>query len=253
MKIVTSPAKLMKTGHKVESPLRSSTPLFIEQATALHEVIKTKTPQYLKKLMEISDKLADENWERFQNWVPHPKTSESAQAIFAFQGEVYRGLDASSLGEPELQYLQKNYRILSGLYGLLRPSDRIMLYRLEMGRKFAIEGHSDLYSFWKEILTERLSKELKKGEIILNLASAEYARALDFKQLTNQVLDVEFLELKSGKPKNIVVYTKHARGLMVRYCAIHQVTKKEQLFGFNLEGYRYEESLSTDQKITFTR
>lgn len=233
--------------------LTATTPHFIEQATLIHQTLKTKTPKYLSELMEISDKLADENWARNQNWNPKPKKKESAPAMFAFSGEVYRGLDAKTLDEKAVKYLQKNYRIISGLYGLLKPSDKVMLYRLEMGKKFEFEKYKNLYEFWRNQVTEKLNKELNAKDIVLNLASTEYFKVIDTSQLNATIIDFNFYELKDGKPKTIVVYTKHARGLVVRYCAENQVKTLNQVKGFNLEGYRIDEKLSTKTNLVFTR
>lgn len=252
MKIITSPAKLM-TVEPAVSPLKSTTPTFIEDAANIHSYLKEKSPKYLSELMEISQKLADENWERNQNWNPKPSKKESAQAIFAFTGEVYRGLDARTMDQDSLKYLQKNYRILSGLYGLLKPSDKIMLYRLEMGRKFKFEHYKNLYEFWREKLTEQLNSELTSRDIILNLASSEYVKALDRKKLKAPVIDFDFFELKDGKLKTIVVYTKHARGMMVRFCAETGAKTLNDVKAFNMEGYRLDDDLSTATKLVFTR
>ena len=159
--------------------LKSTTPEFIEEAAFIHSHLKEKTPKYLSELMEISTKLADENWERNQKWNAKPKTKESAPAMFAFTGEVYRGLNAKTLDKKAVSYLQKNYRILSGLYGLLKPSDKVMLYRLEMGRNFKFDHYKNLYEFWREKITEQLNSELKSKDIILNLASNEYFKVID--------------------------------------------------------------------------
>lgn len=252
MKIITSPAKLMNIENSTDF-LKPTTPAFIEEAAFIHSHLKEKTPKYLSELMEISAKLADENWERNQNWKPKPASRESAPAMFAFTGEVYRGLDAKTLDKKEVNYLQKNYRILSGLYGLLKPSDKVMLYRLEMGRNFEFDDYKNLYSFWRDKLTEKLNSELKSNDIILNLASNEYFKALDKKKLNAPVIDFDFFELKDGKLKTIVVYTKHARGLMVRYCAQQHAKTLNDVKGFNLEGYRIDEKLSTKTKLVFTR
>ena len=233
--------------------LKSTTPEFIEEAAFIHSHLKEKTPKYLSELMEISTKLADENWERNQKWNAKPKTKESAPAMFAFTGEVYRGLNAKTLDKKAVSYLQKNYRILSGLYGLLKPSDKVMLYRLEMGRNFKFDHYKNLYEFWREKITEQLNSELKSKDLILNLASNEYFKVLDKTQLKAPVIDFEFYELKEGKPKTVVVYTKHARGLVVRYCAENQVKTLNEVKGFNLEGYRIDEKLSTKTKLVFTR
>lgn len=252
MKLITSPAKLMNVGNSTEL-LRTSTPKFIKEAEFIQSFLKEKSPKFLSELMEISPKLADENWERNQNWMPNPTAKTSAPAMFAFTGEVYRGLDAATLSENAVKYLQKNYRILSGLYGLLKPSDRIMHYRLEMGRNFAFDAYKNLYEFWRKKITESLNGELKSGEPLLNLASNEYFKSIDRKLLKAKVIDFDFYELKSDKPKTVVVYTKHARGLMVRFCAENQVKNLNGVKTFNLENYRFDEQLSTETNFVFTR
>ncbi len=252
MKIITSPAKLMNVENSTEF-LKSSTPKFIQEAEFIQSFLKEKSPRYLQDLMEISPKLADENWERNQNWKANPKPKQSCPAMFAFVGEVYRGLDAKTLDKTAIDYLQKNYRMLSGLYGLLKPSDKIMLYRLEMGRNFEFDQYKNLYDFWKEKLTEQLNSELKSKDLILNLASSEYFKVLDRKKLKAPVIDFDFYEMKSGKPKTIVVYTKHARGLMVRFCAETNAKTLNDVKAFNSEGYLIDEERSTENKLVFTR
>lgn len=253
MKIVTSPAKLMNIENSSDF-LKKSTPKFIEEATLIHSYLKVKTPQFLSELMEISAKLADENWHRNQIWNPKPKNKESAPALFAFTGEVYRGLDAKTLGKEAVEYLQKNHRILSGLYGLLKPSDHIMLYRLEMGRNFSFEGFKNLYEFWSEKITQQLNSELKKNEILLNLASNEYSKVIDRKIIKNPIIDFEFYQTQdNGKLKTIVVYTKHARGLVARFCAQTNAQTLNDVKAFNLENYRINEELSSDKKLVFVR
>ncbi|MBD8081935.1 peroxide stress protein YaaA [Chryseobacterium caseinilyticum] len=252
MKLITSPAKLMNV-ENTTGLLRSSTPKFIDDAAHIHKYLKEKTPKYLSDLMEISPKLADENWERNQKWNAKPTAKNSAPAMFAFTGEVYRGLDAKTLDKKAVDYLQKNYRILSGMYGLLKPSDKVMLYRLEMGRPFEFEDYKNLYSFWTEKVTEQLNSELKKNEIVLNLASNEYFKVIDKKKLNHQVIDFDFHELKDGKPKTIVVYTKHARGLVVRFCAETNAKTLNDVKAFNYEGYRIDEEKSTDTNLVFVR
>ena len=252
MKIITSPAKLMNIENKTDM-LKSTTPKFIDEAAFIQSYLKEKSPKYLSDLMEISQKLADENWERNQNWKAKPSAKESAPAMFAFTGEVYRGLDAKTLDKKAVDYLQKNYRMLSGLYGLLKPSDKIMLYRLEMGRSFEFEHYKNLYEFWREKVTEQLNSELKSKDLILNLASSEYSKVLDKKKINAPVIDFDFYEVKDGKRKTIVVYTKHARGLVVRFCAETQAKTLNDVKAFNLEGYRIDEELSTKTKLVFTR
>ncbi|HMU08143.1 MAG TPA: peroxide stress protein YaaA [Kaistella sp.] len=252
MKIITSPAKLMNIENKTDM-LKSTTPKFIDEAAFIQSYLKEKSPKYLSDLMEISQKLADENWERNQNWKAKPSAKESAPAMFAFTGEVYRGLDAKTLDKKAVDYLQKNYRMLSGLYGLLKPSDKIMLYRLEMGRSFEFEHYKNLYEFWREKVTHQLNSELKSKDFILNLASSEYSKVLDKKKLNAPVIDFDFYEMKDGKRKTIVVYTKHARGLVVRFCAETQAKTLNDVKAFNLEGYRIDEELSSKTKLVFTR
>ena len=252
MKILTSPAKLMNIENSNEF-LKPTQPHFIEEADLIQTTLKKKSPKYLSELMEISTKLADENWERNQNWKANPSAKESAPALMTFSGEVYRGLDAKTLDEKAIKYLQKNYRMLSGLYGLLKPSDRIMLYRLEMGRKFKFDGHKNLYEFWKEKVTEQLNSELKTKDIVLNLASKEYFKVIDKTKVKAPIIDFDFYDYKEGKLKTIVVYTKHARGLVARYCALNDAKTLDDVKGFNLENYRIDEKLSTETKLVFTR
>ncbi|MDO3427080.1 peroxide stress protein YaaA [Chryseobacterium sp. APV1] len=252
MKIVTSPAKLMNVENSTDL-LKTTTPKFIEQSEFIHSYLKQKSPKYLSELMEISAKLADENWERNQKWKAKPSAKESAPALFAFTGEVYRGLDAKTLDKDAVDYLQKNQRILSGLYGLLKPSDKVMLYRLEMGRPFEFDEYKNLYEFWREKITEQLNSEMKKNEILLNLASNEYFKAVDCKKLNHQIIDFDFYELKEGKLKTIVVYTKHARGLVARFCAQTNAQTLDDVKAFNYEGYLINEEKSTENKLVFVR
>ena len=233
--------------------LRSTQPHFIEEAALIQKTLKDKSPKYLIELMDISTKLADENWERNQNWKPKPTAKESASALMAFSGEVYRGLEAKSLDEKAMKYLQANFRMLSGLYGLLKPSDRIMLYRLEMGRKFKFESYKNLYVFWTEKVTAQLNSELKSKDVVLNLASKEYFKVLNQNKINAPVVDFEFYEAREGKLKQIVVYTKHARGLVARYCAENDLKTLEEVKGFNLENYMINDQLSTDTNLVFTR
>ena len=233
--------------------LRPTTPKFIEDAAFIQSFLKQKSPKFLSELMEISPKLADENWERNQNWNSKPKPKESTNAMFAFVGEVYRGLDAKTLDQKSLDYLQQNYRMISGLYGLLKPSDKIMLYRLEMGRAFNFDKYPNLYEFWREKVTEQLNSELKTKDLILNLASTEYFKVFDKKKLNAPVINFDFYEMKTGKPKAIVVYTKHARGLMVRFCAETNAKNLNDVKAFNYEGYLIDEERSTETNLVFTR
>lgn len=253
MKFISSPAKLMNIENCTDF-LKPSTPKFIENAEFIQSFLKEKSPKFLAELMEISPKLADENWERNQKWTANPTAKNSAPAMFAFTGEVYRGLDAKTLDKNAVKYLEKNFRILSGLYGLLKPSDKIMLYRLEMGRNFEFDSYKNLYEFWTEKVTEQLNIELGKNELLINLSSCEYGKVINRKNLKNRVIDFEFRQIQpDGKLKTIVVYTKHARGLILRFCAKNNVQKLDELKSFNYENYLLNEELSTDTNLVFTR
>ncbi len=234
--------------------LKSTTPKFIKDSELIQSHLKEKSPKFLSELMEISSKLADENWERNQKWTSKPSAKNSAPAMFAFTGEVYRGLDAKTLDEKAVHYLEKNFRILSGLYGLLKPSDKVMLYRLEMGRPFQFDSYKNLYEFWTDKVTGQLNSELKKGEPLINLSSNEYSKVVDRKKLKAKVIDFDFKQIQEdGSLKTIVVYTKHARGLVLRFCAENNVQTLDELKAFNLENYRLDEKLSTDNHLVFTR
>jgi cytoplasmic iron level regulating protein YaaA (DUF328/UPF0246 family) len=253
MKFITSPAKLMNIENSAEF-LRSTTPKFISDSEFIHSFLKEKSPKYLSELMEISTKLADENWERNQKWKAKPGSKNAAPALFAFTGEVYRGLDAKTLDKNAVDYLQKNHRILSGLYGLLKPSDKVMLYRLEMGRPFRFDAYKNLYEFWTGKITDALNSELKKDELLINLASTEYFKVIDRKSLKAKIIDFEFKQIQpDGKLKTIVVYTKHARGLVLRFCAEKQAKTLNDIKAFNYENYLIDEKLSTETNLVFTR
>ena len=203
--------------------------------------------------MSISDKLADLNWQRNKNWKT-PFTTENARpAIYAFNGDVYLGLDSYSIPAEKINDLQNRLRILSGLYGLLKPLDLIQPYRLEMGTKMSIGEHKNLYEFWKPNIIKALNKELVKGELFVNLASNEYFSAIDTKLLKVPVITPEFKDYKDGKLKIISFFAKKARGLMVRFIIDTNAQTLDDLKGFNYEGYQYDANLSKDSTLVFTR
>ena len=216
-------------------------------------VMKEMNANDLEKLMKISREIADMNVERNHTWNIKPSAKQAIPAVLAFKGEVYRGLNAETLDENAIDYLNKNAFLLSGLYGILRPSDKIMLYRLEMGSKLDVNGSKNLYGFWKEILTPFVNSKLKKGEFILNLASHEYAKVLNRKELKAPVIDVEFQDYKNGELKKIMMYFKHARGAMARYCAENNVQTLDEVKAYNVDNYRFDENLSTQETLIFTR
>ena len=252
MKIVISPAKSLD----FESPLptqQHTEALFLKQANTIQKVLQKKKPKQLSELMDISEKLADLNWQRNQAWHT-PFTIENArQAIFAFNGDVYLGLDVHTLPTEKLTVLQDKLRILSGLYGLLKPLDLMQPYRLEMGTKMPVGQNKNLYQFWKTTITKSLNAEMQKGELFINLASNEYFDAVDIKTLKVPVITPEFKDYKDGKLKIISFFAKKARGMMVRYIIDTNAETIEDLKGFNYEGYAFDANLSKDTTLVFTR
>lgn len=252
MKILLSPAKLMTLEN--EGNWNSNTnPRFLNRSEILMDELKKLSSEDLQELMKISKNLADTNVERNMNWKPKPNKNNGKQAALVFDGEVFRGLNAGNLDEKAQKYLNENLYILSGLYGILRPSDKIMPYRLEMGTKFGVKDNKNLYEFWKDELTEFVNSKLKKDEVLLNLASVEYSKVLDDKKLKSPKIEVDFLDFKDGKLKKIMVYFKQARGLMARYCAKNNIQTIDELKLFNEENYTFDEKLSTDKKLVFIR
>ena len=252
MKIVLSPAKSLNFEKQLPTS-KFSESIFLKESRQVHKVLKQKSPKELSELMDISDKLADLNWQRNKNWKT-PFTPENARpAVFAFDGDVYTGLDAYSIPLEKLEILQDSLRILSGLYGLLKPLDLMQAYRLEMGTKLAIGESENLYKYWKPILTKALNKELKKGELFINLASSEYFSAVDVKALKVPVITPEFKDYKNGKLKIISFFAKKARGLMVRYIIDTDAKTIDDLKGFDYEGYQFDDNLSKGNHLVFTR
>jgi cytoplasmic iron level regulating protein YaaA (DUF328/UPF0246 family) len=203
--------------------------------------------------MDISEKLAELNWQRNQEWQT-PFTKENArQAIYAFDGDVYTGLDVYSLPIEKQTVLQDKLRILSGLYGLLKPLDLMQAYRLEMGTSIAIGKNKNLYEFWKKTITNSLNEEIQKEELFINLASNEYFSAIDVKLLKVPVITPEFRDYKDGKLKMISFFAKKARGMMVRYIFDTNAETIQDLKGFNYEGYAFDANLSKGNTLVFTR
>ena len=237
--------------HSPYPPITATEAIFQAEILEVYQVLKELTPATLSKLMDISPRLADVSWQYHQA-LSLPFTVENARpAIYAYHGDVYEGLDVSSLSQEEVLRLQGSLRILSGLYGLLRPLDLIAPYRLEMGIKLAVGGQANLYDFWRKKITQALNNELEEGETLVNLASEEYFKAVDTHALKAKVLHVAFKSWRGDTLKTIVLYTKRARGLMARYIAQHQITKVEDLKGFHLGGYQYAEELSSENEMVF--
>jgi uncharacterized protein len=252
MKIVISPAKSLN----FEKPLPTnqfSESIFLKESKKVHSVLKKIKAKKLMELMEISHNLADLNYQRNIDW-QLPFTTENAKpAVYVFDGEVYNGLDVYSLPLEKMEVLQEKLRILSGLYGLLKPLDLMQAYRLEMGTKLPIGTAKNLYEFWKTKITSQLNKELSKDELFINLASNEYFSAVDVKKLKVPVITPEFKDYKEGKLKTISFFAKKARGLMVRYILDTNAETIDDLKRFDYEGYIYDENLSKGNNLIFTR
>lgn len=252
MKLVLSPAKSLDFDSKLPTT-KCTEASFLSEAERLNKLLKKKSAKSLSKLMGISDALGQLNYERNQEW-SLPFTQDNARpAFYAFSGDVYRGLDAYSIDTKKLEFVQDTVRIISGLYGLLKPLDLIQPYRLEMGTKFPVGKNKNLYEFWKKHLTKALNEELSEGEFLLNLASNEYFKAIDTKALKVPVVTATFKDFKNGEYKTIMTFAKLARGYMTRYIIDQEVTTQEGLKGFNYEGYGFSEPMSTDNELVFIR
>ena len=254
MKILISPAKSLDFDSEL-SVKDFSKPFFEKESNLINSKLKGIDMNDLSKLMGISQKLAELNWNRNQNFQTNDSIDTSRQAVFAFNGDVYNGLDVKSLPEIKIPYMQDSLRILSGLYGILKPLDVIKPYRLEMGTKLSVNGSKDLYEFWREKLTDKLNSEIKsKDELVVNLASNEYFDSIDSINLKGKIVSPQFKDLKNGKLKIISFYAKKARGLMSRHLIENEANNIESILSFEKEGYSYSEIETTDRlKPTFVR
>ncbi len=254
MLIVTSPAKKLDFSEDVT---RSgwSIPAFLEDSEELIAAAKKLTRPELAKLMKISDKLADLNYNRYRAFATPFTPANARQAAFAFTGDTYVGLQADTLSEDDLDYAQDHYRILSGLYGLLRPLDLMQPYRLEMGKKIPTDWGRTLYDFWGDQLTHELNRIMKEQEtdILVNCASREYFKALDETKLEGQVITPVFKEVKEGHARILSMFAKKARGMMTRYIIQNRIKDVEQLKNFDLGGYIFQPSLSDHKTLEFHR
>ena len=250
MKIVISPAKSLDFERSLPTD-KYSLPQFLGEAEKLNKVLAKKKPKALSALMGISNQLAELNWERNQDF-SLPFTPDNARpAVYAFSGDVYLGLDAYSLPEAKLDKLQDSLRILSGLYGILKPLDLMQPYRLEMGTQLKVGRKKNLYEYWKKTLTEALNTELTDGELFVNLASNEYFSALDAKKLKVPVITPVFKDWKNDKLKIISFFAKKARGSMVRYILDTNAETLEDIKGFNYDDYIFspEHTLNANQPV----
>lgn len=252
MKIVISPAKSLDFESKLPTK-KFTQPAFLANAEIVHDAVTEKSPAQLMELMHISDKLANLNWQRNQEWKTPFTTKNARPAIYAFNGDVYTGFDAYTLPVAKLNKLQDSLRILSGLYGLLKPLDLMQPYRLEMGTQLPVGECKNLYEFWRSTITNALNAELKDGELFVNLASKEYFDAVDAKALKVPVIVPEFKDYKDGNLRMVSFFAKKARGMMVRYIIDKNVKTLKGLKGFDYEGYRFDPKLSEGNILVFTR
>ena len=238
MKVLLSPAKSLDLDSQLPTQ-KATTPVFDNEVKTLVNVLQDRSKNDLASLMSISDNLATLNHERFQDFDTDMSSDKARPAIFTFNGDVYDGFDAFSLSADHFSYMQDSLRILSGLYGVLRPLDKIQPYRLEMGTQLKVGKAKNLYEFWQHKITEHLKDELSKDEVVVNLASQEYARSVDLKAFDQTVVQPQFKDLKNGKLKTIPFYAKKARGMMARFIVDQKVNKVDQLKDFNYGDYAF--------------
>ena len=254
MLAIISPAKTLDFESAVKN-FPVSQPHFTDYSEQLIEVCRKLSPQDLSSLMSISDKLAGLNVARFAEWTKIHNENNSRAALFAFKGDVYTGLDADSLSEDDVAFAQSHLRMLSGLYGLLKPLDLMQPYRLEMGTKLANPKGKDLYAFWGNVITQAVQQAIdEQGDnVLINLASDEYYKSVKESQLNAKIIKPVFLDNKNGKYKVISFYAKKARGLMCRYLIQNRLTDIEQLKEFDLGGYWFDSASSTETEFVFKR
>ena len=253
MKILISPAKSLDFDSNIDS-LKCTQPVFLNKTSQINSVLKEKSPKDLMQLQGISQKLSDLNWKRNNDYVDNHNNKNSRPAVFAFNGDVYSGIDVKTLSEDKVYDLQKSLRILSGYYGVLKPLDLIQPYRLEMGTKLAVNGSENLYKFWSENITNSILDEMSSEDLLINLASNEYFEAFDKKKFNGRIVSPVFKDFKNGKLKIISFYAKKARGMMVRYIVDNSVSSYNELLGFNLGNYSYNEAETSDENFpVFTR
>lgn len=252
MLIVISPAKTLDYETAPVTPQHSQ-PSYLDHSAELIDQLRTLSVQDVAELMKLSDKLSSLNVARFESWSPDFSTDNAKQALLAFKGDVYAGMDAESFSEDDFSFAQQHLRILSGLYGILKPLDLMQPYRLEMGTKLTNARGKDLYQFWGNTLCDTLNEELKQEQVLINLASNEYFKAAKAKNIEGRIITPVFKDWKNGQYKMISFYAKKARGLMSRYIIQNQLQEPEALKQFDLEGYRFSESMSEGDTWTFIR
>ncbi len=254
MIVLLSPAKTLKFT-LTDFNVSTSLPVFLDKSTRLVDRMRELYLEELAQLMSISSALARLNYERYHQWsIPFTPTN-ATPALWTFMGDVYEGLNARTFSKAEAQFANSNVRILSGLYGVLRPFDLMQPYRLEMGTKLAVDGKQNLYDYWGKTIVEQLLHDLKgeKNPVVINLASQEYYKAVISIEHSIRVVTPSFYETASGKPKMVGIHAKRARGLMTRFIVEEKIRDVEHLKGFTAEGYSYSEPLSKGDKWAFVR
>lgn len=254
MLFLLSPAKKLDYDSVVSTQTHTQ-PLFVKQASALIEVLKEKSAEEISVLMDLSPALSTLNVDRYAAWKPSFSQENARQAILAFNGDVYEGLEAATLSEKDLLWAQEHVAMLSGLYGVLRPLDLMRPYRLEMGTRLSNPVGGNLYAFWAKTIAPYLNERLAedKAPVIINLASEEYFKSVDLKTLQARVVQCVFQDGKNDVFKVVSFHAKRARGLMARFAIEHRVTQPEDLKKFNSEGYRFIAALSSDNKLVYRR
>jgi uncharacterized protein len=252
MKVLLSPAKAIDMTKSVNSSKMTS-PVFMDDAEYLMKKMSKFPANKIGKMMHLSEELSQLNFDRNQNWKPvAEKNEDNAQAIAIFNGEAYRGFDAETLNENQWDDAQETVRILSGLYGILKPLDVIYPYRLEMGTSWTITPNKKgLYQYWGTKISTFLNEE--ESDVIVNLASGEYFKAANLKAVKARIITPSFKDFKNGQYKTIMVFAKRSRGAMARYIVDNKITDPEELKGYNVDGYRYDENLSKEDDWVFTR
>jgi len=253
MLVVISPAKKLSVEGK--KPDWFTAPQFIEHSEKLIKELRKYSPKKLQQLMSISDDLAQLNVERYQQWTTNHDAENTKQALFTFTGEVYAGLNATSFKKNELEYAQQHLRILSGLYGVLKPMDAIHAYRLEMGTKLKIGKKSNLYEFWGDTIVKEINNTLKANndKVLVNLASNEYFKAVNKKKLATPVITPVFKDFTNGQYKTVMVYAKKARGAMAAFIMKNKIKTIEELTAFDTDGYLFNEEASSSKELVFLR
>ncbi|MCK5040904.1 MAG: peroxide stress protein YaaA [Sphingomonadales bacterium] len=253
MQIILSPAKKLDFETEIVNSSNSQ-PKFLDETILLSKITKGLSTDDLKGLMGISDQLAELNHRRYQDFSTPFDLANARQAVFAFKGDAYQGLDADSLSADDLAYAQEHLNILSGYYGVLRPLDLMQAYRLEMGIKLKNRRGKNLYEFWQESLSKYLNKKTNDDDgILVNLASNEYSKAVNLKGFDGEVITPQFKEIKDGVPKMIGIFAKKARGMMTRYIIQNRLKTAESLKDFDLDGYGFNPALSDEKTFVFTR